>query len=212
MTTAATVAIAFFSKGGACWLRHSDGTEESFADLQKRAVAKLPESVRGSMDRSMVSQNANYNIQFDNSYFPTNRQGSSSDENNQMRQVAVAKRFAVLGAVVSELAEAGFVAGEHYTVKDTYRDGDQWKPTTQLWLNVNRPGQAASAVISDEDLMVNALIADSEKAENIIGDATEELSTIQRARLKAIIAKANAGQTADSEAPAAEDKDEMPTD
>jgi hypothetical protein len=206
------------NRNGTLFIIHADGTEESISQLVDRVCQELPEHLRGHMNRVTVSRQGNFRLAFDNDYFPK-AQGNDQSANDRVRASAIAKRFAIMGAVVAELSKLGLKAGEDYSPRDTYQGQDnRYYPTTQLWVNTTTVRQSAQAsVVTDEDLLTQAFSIDAEKAESIVKGYDEEkgLTTIMRARLKALVGKAGvdsaASKTEDAPAPGGDD-DEMPVD
>lgn len=189
---------AILNDNGTLIVRHADGTTEAFAELKTRATAGLPEDLRGDMTRSMKFQSGNFNVSFDDSYFPSSDKSKSDEENQAIRNQTTARKFATIGAIVAELSRVGLKAHEDYQARDSYQPKGQntWKATMQLMLRVEGATTSSSAPSLQQQLTL-AMIANEAAVEALFTSPLSfkdgELTEYGRAKLGMIIAKAAGG-------------------
>jgi len=174
--------------------------EETFEAILERVRDSLHESLQCDIRIIRNEANGNYQLSFDNSLFVGVNRNLPREENDRRRSQAVGKRFALLGALTNEFAKLGLEFGKHLAPRDTRQSTDadgnrRWTATTQLWINIPNAQSAGTAApaATDEDLMANALAINSDKADAILEkessiNADGKLTTLARARLRALIA------------------------
>ena len=180
--------MTIFVQKGQPHFRNNEGTF-TLGEITTRALSAVPEALRSTMDQVRTSEGGNVLLSFGNKAYPSNDSGKTQEENNQRRSLAIAQRFVVIGHIIAELARMG-VPLEQLSARDSYPSkGGGFSPTTQLWLNVTAQGTVtAKTVMTDEELLTKAMLADEEKCLAILGDWKDgELGMFQRVRLKALI-------------------------